>query len=223
MLMIVMIGCVGAASVSAQKAKDLYTQYDSSGGGNGGSSGGVEGAKVCVLLKRGSRPEKIVSANETFYSGDKIKLIFDINFSGYAAILNIGPTGNQSLLFPYLDNAGQLVNHHISPNAGTQLPRGNDWIIFDRKTGDEQISVIFSKKPIVELGKYEEAVTNGSDGHVASETESDQILAELNSKSLSGGRSKDLFTQTEGENTYAVAQNGLGNEPVAFTFYLKHR
>jgi len=216
----VVTGFFGTFEAAAQtlNAKDLYTQYN----GNSSSTAGREGAKICVLLKRGNQPEKTVSTNETFYSGDKIKLVFDINFSGYAAILNIGPGGNKTLLFPHLDQNKRLVSHQVSPNAGTQLPRGNDWINFDSKTGTEQITVIFSKKPIIELDSYEEAVTNGSDGRVASEAESDQILAELNSKSLSKSKSKDLFTQADTDGTYSVIQNGLGNEPVAFTFYLKH-
>jgi hypothetical protein len=55
-----------------------------------------------------------------------------------------------------------------------------------------------------------------------SEAESDQILAELNSKSLAKSKSKDLFTQTESDGTYSVTRNEISNEPVAFTFYLKH-
>ena len=212
----------GKASPTPQtgktRAKDLFTQYND---GNN-TTAGFEGAKVSVLLKRGNQPEKIVSPNETFYSGDKIKLVFDINFDGYAAILNTGPTGNESFLFPFLDN-GQMADHSVSPNAATKLPRGNAWINFDGKTGDEQVTVIFSKNPIAEMNRYEEAVTSGSDGRIASESESDAILAELNSKSLTKARSKDLFTQTEGDGTYCVAPGGLGSEPVAFTFTLKHQ
>jgi hypothetical protein len=213
------IGLCGTLEVSAQrKAKDLFTQYND---GNN-STVGAEGAKVSILLKRGNQPEKLVSPNETFYSGDKIKLVFDINFDGYAAIINVGPTGNESILFPYLDE-GRIVDHSVSPNAAVKLPRGNAWINFDSKTGDEQVTVIFSKNPIAAMDSYQEAVTNGSDGRVATEAESDAILAELNSKSLGGKKSKDLFTQNEGDGTYCVAQNGIGNEPVAFTFTLKHK
>jgi hypothetical protein len=213
----------GVFEARAQNAKDMFTQYNNGGGAGPGQSAGREGAKICVLLKRGNQPEKIVSTNETFYSGDKIKLVFDINFTGYAAIVNTGTSGNESLLFPYLDSRDHLVSHQVSPNSATQLPRGNDWIVFDKQTGDEMVNVIFSRKPIVELDKYEEAVTNGSDGMIASQDESDQIMAELNSKSLKRMSSKDLSTQTGPDGTYGVAQNGLGNEPVAFTFYLKHR
>ena len=217
------IGIFGAFEASAQKskpgAKDMFTRYND---GNN-STAGYEGAKVSVLLKRGNQPEKIVSPNETFYSGDKIKLVFDINFSGYAAIVNTGPTGNETLLFPHLDRNSQVVSHRVSPNAGTQLPRGNDWIVFDDKTGSERVTVIFSKTPLLEIENYQEAVTGGSDGRIASESEADAVLAELNSKSLKRGKSKDLSTQVDSTGTYSVVQNGLGNEPVAFTFYLKHK
>jgi len=211
-------GFAGILEVSAQtQAKDLYTQYND---GNNATVG-YEGMKVSVLLKRGNQRERVVSTNETFYSGDKIKLIFDINFSGYAAIVNTGSSGKENLLFPYFDNSNRLISHQVSPNAGTQLPRGNDWIVFDNNAGNERITVIFSKKPIVELENYEETVTGNSSGTQAEGNERDQILSELNSKSL--GKSKDLYTQTNNDGTYGVALNGLGNEPVAFTFSLKHK
>jgi hypothetical protein len=225
----VMLGWLGTFEAAAQEqpnAKDMYTTQS---GGNS-SNARYQGAKITVRLKRGNQPERIVSTNETFYSSDKIKLIFDINFSGYAAIINVGPTGNETLLFPYLDGSNRIVSHRVTPNAGTQLPRGDNWIVFDGRTGSEQITVIFSKTPIPGLESYEgtvAATTTGSGGNsnvrIAGETEADRILAELNSKNLLGSNSKDLTTQTGGDGTYSVAQNGLGREPVAFTFYLKHR
>ena len=217
----VAIGLFGTLEASAQRAKDLYTQYDETSI----TGGGAEGAKVSVRLKRGNQPERIVSVKETFYSGDKIKLVFDINFSGYVAILNIGTTGSKNLLFPYLDTNRRMVSHRITPNAGTQLPRGNAWINFDSNSGQEQVMVMFSKKSIFE----EQAVGNNSvggnssSGGIASQSEREAILAELNSKNLITRKSKDLYTQTESDGTYVVAQNGLGDDPVVFSFYLKHK
>jgi hypothetical protein len=203
---------------SKLRAKDLYINNED----NNPATIGAEGMKVTVLLKRGNEKERFVSVNETFYSGDKIKLIFDLNFNGYAAIINVGPTGNESILFPYLEN-GRLIDHSFSAYAALQLPRGNAWIQFDKTTGTEQVGVIFSKTPIPELNDYQEAVTPGSDGRLANESEADQVLADLNSKSLTRGRSKDLTVQTEGNETYGVTPNGLGNQPVGFSFNLKHQ
>jgi hypothetical protein len=229
--LVVAITYIGSPEIAAQnkpKAKDLYTQYDEGSGTGGGS----QGAKISVRLKRGNQPEKVVSVNETFYSGDWIKLVFDINFSGYAAILNVGTTGKETLLFPYLDANRQIVSHRISPNAGTQLPRGNDWIVFDENAGQEKVVVVFSKTPL-----FDEQATNSggggsssgggsnesSTGRIANESEADAILRELNSKNLIKRNSKDLYTQTENDGTYVVSPNGIGDEPVAFTFYLKHK
>jgi hypothetical protein len=212
------ISIFGTMQVSAQKkpakAKDLFTQYND----NNPSTVGAEGAKVAILLKRGNSEARLVSPNETFYSGDKIKLVLDINFSGYAVILNKGTSGKINPLFPYLEN-GELVDHSVSPNAAVQLPKGNAWINFDSNPGDEQVTVIFSKNPINEMDRYEESST----GTRVDSSRADQILAELNSKSLARRKSKDLFTQTESDGTYCVSQDGLGSEPVGFSFYLKHR
>jgi hypothetical protein len=208
-----MLGIGGGWSATAQtkqkpRAKDLYVQY------NDGDSTfpGNPGAKVSVLLKRGNQ-EKVVSTNETFQSGDRIKLIFDINFSGYVAIMNQGSTGKEQLLFPYKSN-GRLVDSRVTPNAGTKLPGGGDWIVFDNNPGNETVTVIFSNTPFEEFN-------NLSSGSITTGSEADQVLAELNSKSLR--RSKDLYVQSESDGTYCVTQNGSLNGPVQFTFTLRHQ
>lgn len=218
----VLAGTYGAAAqlpsdspTARKRAKDLYTQY-----GDGDSSTvGAEGAKVAVLLKRGNRPVRIASVNETFYSGDRIKFVFDVNFEGWAAILNTGPTGRRTLLFPYWEN-GRLADHTVSPNAALQLPRGGAWIRFDARTGDEQVTVVFAKNRIAELGRYEQRFT---DGRLVSDAEADDLLAEFNRKTLGAQRVKDIFTETEDDGTYYIAPNGIGRAPVVFTFTLRHR
>lgn len=220
----IVFGYFGVVEAAAQElnAKDMYTE--SNGNGAAGGNTRYQGAKVTVLLKRGNQRERNVSINETFYSGDKIKLVFDINFSGYAAIVNTGPSGNRTILFPYADRYNRMVSHRVTPNAGTQLPRGSDWIVFHGETGREQITVIFSKNPIPGLDAYEaNNTTSSSDARIAEGPERDRILNILNSKSLLGGNSKDLVTQTDAEGTYGVVRNGLGSQPAMFTFYLKHQ
>jgi len=214
------VSFIGNLSASAQKveptpqprAKDLYTQYNE----DNQKTKGRPGIKISILLKRGNRAERFVAPNETFYSGDKIKLVLDINFNGYAAILNEGTTGKMNLLFPFMDGS-ELVSHRVSPNTGTKLPRGNAWITFDRNPGNEKVTVVFSKDSIVELQSYKSLSLGGA----VSADEADQILVELNSQGIR--RSKDLFVQNEMDASYFVCQRNDFNGQLAFTFALIHK
>jgi len=223
----VFLGAVGVLNVAAQKtqttpqAKDLFTQYNE----ENRTTPGRPGAKVSILLKRGSQPERLVSPNSVFYSGDKIKLILDINFNGYAAILNEGSTGKPNLLFPYLDGS-EMVSHRVSPNVGTKLPRGTAWIVFDQNSGTEKITVIFSKSPVVEMESYEnlsapDTSANSSYRVSSSPSDIDRFLAELNSKSKR--LSKDLSVQNESDAAYYVNLRNDPNGQTIFTFSLIHK
>lgn len=225
-----------AGTTAAQKkgARDLYIE------GPGGS--GMSGAKVTVELKRNGRTS-YVSPDYAFQSGDRIRLIFDLNFQGYVTILNVGSSGRTQLLYPY-----QGVSNRVSPNAATKIPQ-NDWIRFDNQPGTEQLTVIFSSAAIPEVQQYESLVAqepttsrppsngpvvtqpsapaggNVSTGGVATSDEAQQILAELNSRSLKRGRAakgRDLFIETGSDGAYCVANNSQITQPIAFTINLAH-
>ncbi len=129
----------GAVMVQKTKPRDLFIQKEQD------ETKGKSGAKVRILLKRGNERERYVSPNETFYSGDKIKLAFDINFSGNVALLNVGSSGRITMLYPYpgADSA-------VEPSDREQLipASSKDWITFDNRAGTEQITVVFSTNPI---------------------------------------------------------------------------
>ena len=224
------------AQKPAAKPRDLFVEKAND------SSKGKPGAKVRILLKRGNERERFVSPNETFYAGDKIKLAFDVNFSGHVALLNVGSSGRITMLYPYpgADSA-------IEPSRKEQLIPANptDWITFDNKPGTEQITVAFSTNPIgsvqqvIEMSGQSSApsaaasssttvnVTNNGGGsstiYVATSSEAQAILAELNSRSLKRAKSRDLSIETVNDDaTYVVADSSLISEPTAFVISLKH-
>lgn len=251
-LMLAMFLTAFGSEVSAQKQKtkprDLFIQKEND------ESKGKAGAKVRILLKRGNEKDRFVSPNETFYSGDKIKLAFDINFNGYVALLNVGSSGKISMLYPYVGADGK-----VKPSDKEQMipANGNDWITFDNQAGTEQITIIFSTNPITSVeqviqmsGQQTAAATtttttttgaattggmgnttvnvnstgNGSLIYIATTTEAQAILAELNSRSLNRSKSRDLYVQTVNDDaTYIVAESGLISEPTAFVVNLTHK
>lgn len=229
-LLVLAIVALSGVSVLAQKgkARDLFIEKEQN------PSQGQSGAKVRILLKRGTEAERYVAPTETFFSGDKIKLAFDINFSGYLALLNVGSSGKVGLLFPYVG-----ADSKIEKNEKEQLipSRPNDWIKFDNQAGTEQITIIFSTNPIPQVqqvmtltgqpatvsGNVTVNANSGSTISIAGNIEAQTILQELNSRSLSRSTSRDLTIETVSNATYCVVSPTMISEPTAFVISLKHR
>lgn len=220
------------------KPRDLFIEKEKD------ESKGKSGAKVRILLKRGNEPERYVSPNATFYSGDKIKLAFDINFSGHVALLNVGSSGRITMLYPY-PGADSMVE----PRDEEQLIPANqkDWITFDDRPGTEQISIVFSTNPIESIqqviGMSAQSETtsstnvsgsanatvnitgnaSGSTIYIATSAEAQAILEELNARSLKRAKTRDLYVETiNNDATYVVAESSLISQPTAFVITLKH-
>ena len=222
---LVMLAMFGVLSntVLAQKtrARDLFIEKEQT------VTKGKPGVKVRILLKRGNQSERYVTENETFYSGDKIKLAFDINFSGYIALLNVGSSGKVSLLYPY---AG--TDAAVGPSETEQLipAKTNDWIKFDDHAGTEKITVVFSTNPIDAVDQVMQAANQSGitiSGSVTINTSAPQaqsLLVDLNARSLKRAKSRDLSIETvNNEATYVVAESSLISEPTAFIITLKHQ
>ena len=244
LMAIILISMLGnAAAAQKIKPRDLFIEKEKN------EEKGKSGAKVRILLKRGTEKERYVTANETFVSGDKIKLAFDINFEGYIALLNIGSSGRITMLYPYVG-----TDSKVEPDDKEQLipANRNDWITFDKQAGTEQITIVFSTNPIKSIGQIVEmsgqsvpepatttttsvsgsanaAVTISSNGdgsmiYVATSAEAQAILQELNSRSLQRSKSRDLYVETvSNDATYVVAESSLISEPTAFVITLKHK
>jgi hypothetical protein len=209
------------AQKTLKKARDLFIEKEKDG------DKGKPGVKVRILLKRGNQDERYVSPNETFYSGDKIKLAFDINFSGYITLLNVGSSGKISMLYPYVG-----TDAAIEPSEDQQLIPANkkDWISFDNRPGTEKISVVFSTNPIesvnetIALSKQSDGADSDGEAYNASGPKSQSILTDLNSSTLKRSKSRDLFIETvKDDATYVVAESSFLAEPAAFVITLKHQ
>lgn len=213
-------------------ARNLYIERDKN------QTQGKPGAKVAVELNRGGKTS-MVSPDHEFKSGDRIRLVLDINFKGYVALINEGTTGKKTLLYPY-----KGVSSEVFPSGALKIPN-TDWIKFDNNKGVEKLIVIFSAKPIPELAQMFEtpaastssttattttttvtATVTTSTGGMASADEQAQILAELNSRSLDRGKklknSRDLSIEPSSEGNYVVTNDAQLNDVIGFELFLKH-
>jgi hypothetical protein len=238
----------GAAQVFAQdgarppaRARDLFNTYK--GDNTPTATTGKPGVRVRIELDRGGRI-RWVAPKTTFQAGDRVRFHFNMNFAGYVVIINQGSSGKRSLLFPY-----EGVSNRVGRTADYTVPQGEAWFEFDQTAGEEQLTFIMSKREIQEVTQVTTAGGAQSSTHVANphppapaagnaapasngvnaqahdaatpQTEEQEILAALNSRSLAGGR--DLKMLEENGESYVLATDDALAKPVGFKLTLKHR
>lgn len=232
----------GAAQVFAQDgarppagARDLFNTYKGDNTPTAATTG-KPGVRVRIELDRGGRV-RWVAPKTTFQAGDRVRFHFNMNFAGYVVIINQGSSGRRSLLFPY-----EGVSNHVGRTADYTVPQGEAWFEFDQTAGEEQLTFIMSKREIQEVTQVTTTsgaqpsthtanpsppppASNGASAqaHAAAtpQTEEQEILAALNSRSLAGGR--DLKMVEENGESYVLATNDALAKPVGFKLTLKHR
>ena len=97
--------------------------------------------------------------NVIFGAGDEARLYISSPHSGYLYVINQGPTQtdgfpNFNILFPGMENGG--VSPEIRAGQVVQIPppgrnRQDDWLIFDREEGVENIWLVWSERVVPEL------------------------------------------------------------------------
>lgn len=211
----------------------------------GKPAAGRPGARVRIELDRDGRA-RFVSTRTVFHAGDKVRFHFAMNFPGYVVVINQGSSGTRSLLFPY-----KGVSNHIGRTADYTVPQGEGWFEFDDTPGTEQLTFIMSKREIEEVtqittGSHGSSSVAAAPAHPAGEhpataaaaapvaapapvptaaatpqTEEQEILAALNSRSLSRGRDLKMVEQeTDG---YVLTTDEALAKPVGFKLTLTHR
>jgi hypothetical protein len=242
------LACVLLSAAShealAQEAgsRDLYNTYKSEQPSSTAKpSTGRPGARVRVELDRDGRA-RFVSTKTVFHAGDRVRFHFAMNFPGYVVIINQGSSGRRELLFPY-----KGVSNHIGRTADFTVPQGEGWFEFDETPGTEQLTFIMSKREIQEVTQITTGAAHTTPpvpppashppvDHPVSETapavpplpasppapktEEQEILAALNSRSLSRGR--DLKMVEENNDGYVLATDQALEKPVGFKLTLTH-
>jgi hypothetical protein len=193
---IITLTLFGGTSIFGQNvpARDLYTEHVLT------PSAGRPGAMVTIELERAGRVF-IAGPDFQFRSGDRIRLRLNINFNGYAALINGGTTGKKTLLFPERGERGDLFA------AGEVTVPETGWMTFDDNPGIEKLVMVFSSNPIFGRADY-------------------PGLANLYDAGANNGTrvaSRDLFTEYADNAGYYVL-NGTGLAGISgFELSLKHR
>jgi hypothetical protein len=159
------------------------------------------------LVEAPGSPGERVTHDRVFHSGEKIRLHFAANADGHISIVQIGSSGNASLLFPA--PARGLSTNVLSAGGDRVLPSKDDWFRFDATPGAERLVVLFAKRQ----GDIDDSL-------LLQQMLDPAAAKDLVQRAKSAAGSKDLVLETvSNEATYAVNRVG---ELVVLELTLRH-
>jgi hypothetical protein len=121
-----------------------------------GTTGHNAGLKFRVVQKLASGDEVDVDPDQTFHSGDRVRLVFESNLNGFLYVALQGSSNRWTILFPGPDINGG--NNAISRGQEYQVPN-NGWFRFDETPGAEQVFAVLSRERLAQLPGFREKVT----------------------------------------------------------------
>ncbi|MCX8491740.1 MAG: DUF4384 domain-containing protein [Cyclobacteriaceae bacterium] len=132
-----------------------------------------------------------VPASHNFKSGERININFLSNRDGYLYVVNLGTTGNATILYPRKSATGMVV-------AGQTIAvPGNGYMRFDNNAGEETIMAILSPTPLgnSDVGSSDgnrQAVSNSGSSVVADACGAKDLIVATNNCG-----SKDLLVEDD--------------------------
>lgn len=108
---------------------------------------------VLVCFSANGEP---VRADHVFHTGDQLSLKLNIPRRGHVYVLNVGPDGAESLLFPLQSMGAPLDIGSTRVDGGQTLefmpPDHPDPIVFSDPPGPEHLYAVFSEAPLADFG-----------------------------------------------------------------------
>jgi hypothetical protein len=83
-----------------------------------------------------------------FQSRDRVRFHVTTNLGGYLYVVNVGSSGQPTLLFPH---AGSVEQHAWIEAHKEALIPAQGWIRFDERPGEEGIQFILSSMPVTDI------------------------------------------------------------------------
>ena len=125
----------------------------------------------------GEENPRLVSPNDIFKDGDRLRISLESNFDGYVYLVNIEPNGNKFLSFPSRDAKDN--NNRVTTGTPIWMPP-QDPLTFAGAKGLETLRIIVSKNPI---NFYEEGYKIWTEGQIP-ETERDNESLKGNTRGV---------------------------------------
>lgn len=209
------------ASAASRTTRDLVFEDEdeaqvSEAGKNAGIKNPVKIAvKTAFELTRDGET-RTVAPDYTFQSGDRVKLRYTTNASGYVYWLAKMSSGKYSVLFP-TDITG--MDNKITKNEEHTVPAKGSFR-FDDTPGTEMVLMVFAEQRIPELDQVI-ASANGQKGNVVSDSGRVSNMEEQNKNKR---KTRDLVFEDEDDNEVNTkTQVAPMGEPFVALFELVHK
>ena len=88
---------------------------------------------------------KRVKPERIFHSGDRLRLLVELNRDGFLYVLHQEEDGSSTLLYP--DARIEDGENRVAAHALCEVPAGA-WFVFDEQPGDERLTLVVSEKPL---------------------------------------------------------------------------
>jgi len=163
------------------------------------SSPAVLALRASVLLVAEGGGTREVKPSYGFKSGDKIKLAFTSNKSGYFYLATLGTSGKVQLLAPRKGEPAVLSagNRYIFPASSTGYFR------LDGKTGKEELWAVLSDVPLDAINMGAGQVAHLDSSQNAAPTAAVALASKATVDITDQLASKDLVFEEDGEAAYA--------------------
>jgi Domain of unknown function (DUF4384) len=182
-----------------------------------------------ALLKVGESGDlSEVLPENTFHSGDKVKISLMANQPGYIYIIQQGSSGNWRPLFPAQGDAPD--SNRVEAGRVYQVPSGKSFQ-FNQQTGQERLFILLSRQVVSDLDgvifnlRQQEKDPPASPGAGAEQVEasnriSDDLVKKLQSRDLTEVEDPPQETKDPGlgENAIYVVSQGKGNNAASQVF-----
>lgn len=185
--------------------------------------------RAAVLLAADSGGTREVKPSYTFRTGDRIKLSFTANKTGYFYLATIGSTGRVQILAPRANEPAILE----AGNRYTFPAKPNAYFRFDSKKGKEELWAILSDTPLdsINMGGGQVAQLSPSAPGSTNPTPGNVVLAEKSIAEVDVSdtlTSKDLVFEEDANALFAsvkpsaYTQSGSGKASVVVKLVLSH-
>lgn len=193
------------AYAQEEQARDLFISHAANPGK------GQPGAKIRLELLRESR-RSFVPLDTRFHAGDRVKLHFEVNFTAYVTIYNLGTSGRVAKLYPARSRyavAAASTNYVVPASA-------NEWFEFDNTPGAEKLNFTFSsiapvKRPAKPAAKPSPKSATPTTGGNNKKQETDVVIVEPGGRTLGGEEAAEEDSNAESDQALT---NGRDLRPV---------
>ncbi|MBI1749887.1 MAG: DUF4384 domain-containing protein, partial [Acidobacteria bacterium] len=130
--------------LESRPAKETKAAQAAPKAGKGPAQAGRLALGYTLFLDAAEGPRR-VKPERVFHSGDRLRLLVELNRDGFLYVLHQEEDGTSTLLYP--DARIEDGENRVAAHGLCEVPAGA-WFVFDEQPGDERLTLVASEKPL---------------------------------------------------------------------------